>query len=499
MRKIFAGRRSATESSPFTFAVDTTKVSSTPNFSSGANTFVIPAEPPPFGSFSFTIGWGDGSSSNLNSTNYNTARTHTYAVAGTYTIKISGTVRGFNFDNIPAGAQINDRDKLINISIWGGFQATDSGTFQLCSNFLEITATDTPGLVFSGSLRGMFTGCDKLTTINNIKNWNVSICTDTISTFQGCRALEFGSSGQPDLSGWDVSNMTQMRSMFGDCNKFNGQLFTLPASVSDIQNMFNGAYVFNNGGNSPPIDNWDVSSCTNFTGLFFQCENFNRPVNSWNTSSVTSMRLVFGGIESSLSNAAGGSGYVYLNVYPTTVLTGSGDGNLTVVNESVPSGSIGANLISIVVPGAGYVEGDTFTVNGPGTNITGTVGEVRSTTFNQPLNNWDTSNVTDMTGMFQYNHVFDQDISSWNVNGWSVFTSLGIYVLAGHSQGDGFTLSTTNYDALLVAWDAYSFPSLSGTGTVYFGNSQYSLGTAAETARTSLIAKWGAISDGGGV
>ena len=36
--------------------------------------------------------------------------------------------------------------------------------------------------------------------------------------------------------------------------------------------------------------------------------------------------------------------------------------------------------------------------------------------FNQPIANWDTSSVTDMSSMFRTNNKFNQDLSSWNTN-----------------------------------------------------------------------------------
>ena len=36
--------------------------------------------------------------------------------------------------------------------------------------------------------------------------------------------------------------------------------------------------------------------------------------------------------------------------------------------------------------------------------------------FNQPLNDWDTSNVTDMCGMFEYAENFDQPLDKWDVS-----------------------------------------------------------------------------------
>jgi len=67
-------------------------------------------------------------------------------------------------------------------------------------------------------------------------------------------------------------------------------------------------------------------------------------------------------------------------------------------------------------------------------------------------------------------------------------------------------LSTQNYDSILVDWEAYlqiSFPSGTGytpTISIDFGGSKYTLGSAAATARQSLITNFGwTIVDGGGI
>jgi hypothetical protein len=91
-----------------------------------------------------------------------------------------------------------------------------------------------------------------------------------------------------------------------------------------------------------------------------------------------------------------------------------------------------------------------------------------------------------MNLMFGNADDFDQNISSWDINQVSNF---------GNFMQSATGLSTVNYDALLIAWDAQG--AMSYSGTVNFGGSQYTSGGAAEAARTSLISKWGGIIDGG--
>jgi hypothetical protein len=91
-----------------------------------------------------------------------------------------------------------------------------------------------------------------------------------------------------------------------------------------------------------------------------------------------------------------------------------------------------------------------------------------------------------MNLLFRNATSFDQNISSWDINQVTDFNDFM----------QGITISTVNYDLLLVAWDSQG--AMSFSGTVDFGNSVYTIATSG-AARTSLIAKWGGITDGGGI
>jgi surface protein len=106
--------------------------------------------------------------------------------------------------------------------------------------------------------------------------------------------------------------------------------------------------------------------------------------------------------------------------------------------------------------------------------------------FNQNIGSWTTPSATDMAGMFNGATSFDQNIGSWDItsvtNMVTMFTSV--------------TLSTANYDALLIGWEGQA---VSNNVTFSGGSSKYSAGAAA-TARQALIDDhtW-TITDGGQV
>ena len=68
-----------------------------------------------------------------------------------------------------------------------------------------------------------------------------------------------------DVSGWDVSNVTNMGCTFYKCNVFTGK----------------------------GLENWDVSNVTNTSGMFYFCKKFDCDLSRWNVSNVTDMYSMF--------------------------------------------------------------------------------------------------------------------------------------------------------------------------------------------------------------
>ena len=118
--------------------------------------------------------------------------------------------------------------------------------------------------------------------------------------------------------------------------------------------------------------------------------------------------------------------------------------------------------------------------------------------FDQDLNSWDTSNVENMASCFRNCSQFNGDIYSWNttnvenmtsmLNNCDLFDqSLAAWTIANVSNFTNFMqnatgLSTSNYDATLIAWAAGV---VDNNISINFGGSQFT--ESAYASRLSLI------------
>ena len=73
-----------------------------------------------------------------------------------------------------------------------------------------------------------------------------------------------GTSFNQDISGWNVSNVINMSSMFRDAASFNQDLSTWDVSkVTNMDNMFTGATAFDQN-----LGEWDISSLSTAQDMF---------------------------------------------------------------------------------------------------------------------------------------------------------------------------------------------------------------------------------------
>ena len=129
---------------------------------------------------------------------------------------------------------------------------------------------------------------------------------------------------------------------------------TCTSGITDMTEMFYNANNFNQD-----ISSWDVSSVTDMTSMFMYTQVFNQPIGNWDVSSVTTMGNMFRGPVGSFNQD----------------ISGWDVSNVTNMGSMFDDNSV----------------------------------------FSQPIGNWDVSSVTTMQKMFYGATAFNQDISSWDV------------------------------------------------------------------------------------
>ena len=310
----------------------------------------------------------------------------------------------------------------------------------------------------------------------DIGSWDVSNVTVMNNLF---RNTPFNQ----DIGSWDVSNVINMRSMFSDATVFNQDISSWNvSSVNEMRYMFDNATAFNQD-----ISSWNVSSVSAMSYMFNNASSFNQDLSGWCVTLISLLPTDFdtGATSWVLPRPLWGNCNPFISIWRTTFNNETislpynpsgghygtidwGDGNITsndyanrihtyqvigdytvTINGLVDGFSFdyynptsNNNLIEVTRWGClvlgndgGYfsscgnlvLTGVTDTINLQGTdNLSYMFRGCNSITLINNANNWDVSNVTDMSDMFRSCPVFNQPLNSWDVS--SVENMLDMFV-----------------------------------------------------------------------
>ncbi|WP_345012194.1 BspA family leucine-rich repeat surface protein [Christiangramia aestuarii] len=305
-----------------------------------------------------------------------------------------------------------------------------------CKN-LVISANDIPDLSNATKMNFALAEIESINAI--IGNWDVSNVKEMVGLF-------YNSSFNHNINNWDVSNVINMTAMFRYATSFNQPLDQWNVgNVETMSQMFDNATAFNQ-----EIGNWDVRKVTSMWRMFLGATNFNQDIGNWDVSNVTNMGNVFENANSFNQDISQWNVGQVTNMY------------FMFKNAPLFNQNIGKWDVSKV------------------TNMYSMFHS--ATSFNQDIGNWDVSQVTSMGSMFYQASSFNQDLGNWDI---SQVTGMPFMFY-------DVTLSTENYDNLLIGWSSQN---LQTNVNFHGGNSQHCAGA---TARQQMIDDFGwTITDAG--
>jgi surface protein len=276
---------------------------------------------------------------------------------------------------------------------------------------------------------------------------------------------------QLNVTGWDTSNVTDMFGWLTDC-KYITDIIGLDSLRGDSLtgiNFYSAFYnatrlTFNNYNFHDDFGlNWNIDGMNStFYNVASESATGSVPPNTtnWNTSIVPSFSLCFGGFEFSTPN------YTLFDVSSATTLSGMFSAANGIVNLDMSQSNMSSSNTDMEDFGNNH--NTLQTVDFSNCDFSG-VGTFDSMFYGSPINSLTFDNTVSFASLFN-----GQNFLQNNVGG----------------------MTTAEYDNFLVRLDTTG---LTGSYNLNAGDSTFTIGSAGETAKISLLAKGWNIADDGGV
>ncbi|MDI6022815.1 BspA family leucine-rich repeat surface protein [Leucobacter sp. UT-8R-CII-1-4] len=442
-----------------------------------------------------TIDWGDGSPVQ---TVVSANPTHVYAVAGPYTVTITGGFTRFGLDNEPD----TSRAGLVSVSRWDANGVTNAAwAFSAAYNLASVARP--PASITN--MQYMFVEAYGFN--GDVSDWNVTNVTDMQGMFAYATAFN-----QP-IGGWNVANVADMSSMFTAASGFNQDISAWNvANVTNMSFMFSNTVLFNQD-----IGAWNVANVTNMNYMFFAATGFAQDLSLWDVAAnlptmplswnqgAPGLALAFSyrwplpwqpmpqmvlNYNTSLPGATNNVAVPVGGLTLGTVTIDWGDGSpvQTVVSANPTHNYAVAGPYTVTIKGkftrfgnpaydgshAGLVSVSRWDANGvtdataafhsaynlqfvatPPATITRMMSMFEGATiFNGDLSAWNVANVTSMDAMFFDASAFNQDIGGWDVS--NVTSMNGMF-----QSASAFNQDISGWDVANVAFMNMMFVSAS--------------------------------------
>lgn len=355
-----------------------------------------------------------GSGTNIKITINNTQQT--YTGGGTFTIptNYTGVVDLYitGITSLTWAAGLTNLKQIGNTVVTLAFAGSDTFTISgplpkrftsLAGLFANSIATTYPGLdtwdvSMVTNMSGLFKGATKFN--QNLSAWKTTSLENASELFSGCVAYN-----QP-MGTWKTDNTRLMTNMFYGCSVFNQDLSTWNTiRVSSFKQMFMNALAFN--GN---ISKWNVSSGTDFTSMFEGASAFNIDISTWTMTGAQYLKRMFANAVAFNANLAA------WDVSGVTDMSGTFSGAVKFArNLGAWSVSKVTTMFEMFYKTTLFGADGSFNLNNWDTsNVIDMTRMFMSSGFNCPVEGWSFGTNAILTSMFESSINFNQDITSWN-------------------------------------------------------------------------------------